>query len=191
MTRAPQRPSHSIRGGPAYTLGMPHRLVLLLALFVGGTALAHVPLFPEGPGPFEVPDPTVSKAYYLWLEPGESHVFVVPPLGRTIPVQVLVLDDERGRSQQHRARVDCGDAVRSLRRVDTPFFEGFSRIEHRYRIVDAIGPSDVPCRVEVTQTGGAGGPYTFSIGEEERFSVGDLVGLIGLGARLAAWREGP
>ncbi len=163
----------------------------LLGLFALSLASAHVPQFPEGYGPFEVDRPTISKAYYLHLAVGETHVFLVPPLARTIPVQVLVIDDERGRSLAHSARVDCGDGWRTLREFDTPFFEPYSRIEHRYRVVDAIGPSDGPCRVEVAQVDGPPGPYTFSIGDEERFSVGDLLGLATLGSRLQAWREGP
>ncbi len=165
-------------------------LALLVLLALSG-ALAHVPQFPAGDGPFDVDRPTISKAYYLHLALGETHVFLVPPLARTIPVQVLVLDDERGRAVAHRARVDCGDGWRSLQAFDTAFFEPFSRIEHRYRVVDAIGPSEGPCRVEVTQVEGPPAPYTFSIGDEERFSVGELLGLARLGSRLEAWREGP
>jgi hypothetical protein len=167
------------------------QIVALLGLLALSSAFGHVPLFPAGDGPFEVDLPTTSKAYYLHLAAGETHVFLVPPLDRTIPVQVLVIDDERGRSVAHRGRVDCGDGWRPLRDVDTPFYEPFSRIEHRYRIVDAIGPSDAPCRVSVTQVSGPPAPYTFSIGDEERFSVGDLFGLATLGSRLEAWREGP
>ena len=75
--------------------------------------------FPEGDGPFAVDRPTISKASYLHVAVGETRVFLVPPLARTIPVQVLV------------------------------------------------------------------------IGDEERFSVGDLLGLATLSSRLRAWREGP
>jgi hypothetical protein len=168
------------------------RIALVVALaHLALYAWAHVPQFPEGAGPFVVDAPTVSKAYYLHLGPGAAHVFEVPPLARSIPVQVLVLDDERGRPLRHEARVDCGDGWRTLRAVDTPFYEPFSRLEHRYRVVDAIGPSASPCRVEVRQVDGPPGPYTFSIGDEERFSVGDMLGLIRLGERLRAWREGP
>jgi hypothetical protein len=174
---------------------MRRRVVRPLGLLVGllalASALAHVPQFPTGGGPFDVDRPTISKAYYLHLATGETHAFVVPPLARAIPVQVLVLDDERGRAIAHRARVDCGDGWRDLREVDAAFYEPFSRIHHRYRVVDAIGPSATPCRVEVTQVDGPSAPYTFSIGDEERFSVGDILGLATLGARLEAWREGP
>jgi hypothetical protein len=164
---------------------------VLLGLLALSSALAHVPHFPAGDGPFAVDRPTISKAYYLHLAAGETHAFVVPPLVRAIPVQVLVLDDERGRAVAHRARVDCGDGWRALREADTAFYEPFSRIAHRYRVVDVIGPSEAPCRVEVSQVGGPPAPYTFSIGDEERFSVGDLFGLATLGSRLQAWREGP
>ncbi len=166
-------------------------LLALLGLLALTVAFAHVPQFPAGDGPFEVDRPTISKAYYLHLAAGETHLFLVPPLVRTIPVQVLVLDDERGRAVAHRARADCGDGWRALRDVDTAFYEPFSRTEHRYRVVDAIGPSEAPCRVEVTQLAGPPAPYTFSIGDEERFSVGELFGLARLGSRLEAWREGP
>jgi hypothetical protein len=165
--------------------------IAIVALASSTAAAAHVPIFPAGDGPFVVDRPAESKAYYLHLQTGATHVFVVPPVGRPIPVQVLVLDDDRGRSTEHAARVDCGLGWRSLRIVDTPFFEPFSRTEHRYRVVDAIGPSEDECRVEVVQVSGPPAPYTFSIGDEERFSLGDLIGLLTLGERLERWREGP
>lgn len=156
-----------------------------------GAAWAHVPLFPDDPGPFEVTSPTVSKAYYLRAEAGSGHTFDVGPLSRSIPVQLLVLDDERGRAQAHRVTVTCADATRELRAVDTPFYEPFSRLAHRIRVADAIGPTDVACRIEVTQVAGPPGPYTLSIGDEERFGLGDVLGLLTLEWRLDQWRREP
>jgi hypothetical protein len=156
-----------------------------------GAAWAHVPLFPDGPGPFSVTAPTVSKAYYLRAEAGAGHAFDLGPLPRSIPVQLLVLDDERGRASTHRVTVTCADDVRELRAVDTPFYEPFSRLEHRIRVADAVGPSDGPCRIEVTQVDGPPSPYTLSVGDEERFGVGDVIGLLTLEWRLDRWRRGP
>jgi hypothetical protein len=189
---APQGAARHIPSAPSIVCrGMRRITILVWLLVVARTALAHVPVFPEGEGPFDVDTPLVSKAYYLHLSVGARHAFTVPPLARAIPVQVLVLDDERGASLRHEARVDCGEGWRTLRAVDTPFFEPFSRTAHRYRVVDSIGPTATTCRIEVSQVEGPPGPYTFSIGDEERFSVGDLFGLLGLEARLRAWREGP
>jgi hypothetical protein len=163
----------------------------LIACFVAwGVVGAHVPLFPDGAGPFDVEAPTVSKAYYLRAESGSGHVFVVPPLERSIPVQLLVLDDDLGRALAHRVTARCGEAVRALRSVDVPFYEPFSRLAHRIRVADAIGPSAVPCRIEVTQVAGPAGPYTLSIGDEERFGIADVLGLLTLEWRLDRWRLG-
>lgn len=162
-------------------------LTLLLAL---SPALAHKPFFPEGDGPFALRNPTVSQAHYLRIGGGVRHVFVVPPLPRAVPVEVLVLDDALGRSLELTARWRCGGIEESLSEVDQPFFESFSRLEHRYRVVDRIGPTDEACEVIVFERRGATGPYTFALGDEERFSVGDVVGLVGLGGKLRAWQEG-
>jgi hypothetical protein len=163
----------------------------LIAFFVAwGGVCAHVPIFPDGAGPFEVDAPTVSKAYYLRSERGAGHIFVVPPLERSIPVQLLVLDDDLGRTLAHRVTARCGDEARELRTVDVPFYEPFSRLAHRIRVADVIGPSAAVCRVEVTQVAGPAGPYTLSIGDEERFSFADVFGLLTLEWRLDRWRLG-
>ena len=153
--------------------------------------MAHAPRFPEGPGPFAVEAPTISKAYYLWLERGAEHVFVVPPIERALPLQLLVLDDAIGARLAHEVWVACpGVAPRGLESLDLAYFEPFSQIAHRVRARGAMGPTTSPCEVRVRQTGGPPGPYTFVIGDEERFSASDVLGLFGLGGRLDAWREG-
>ena len=169
---------------------MHPRAWLVAAFLTWGFVAAHAPLFPEGPGPFEVDAPTVSKAYYLRTERGGGHAFVVPPLARAITVQLLVLDDEVGQALAHRVTARCGEAARELRTVDVPFYEPFSRLAHRIRVADAIGPSEVACRIEVTQVAGPAGPYTLSIGDEERFGFGDVLGLLTLEWRLDRWRLG-
>ena len=68
---------------------------------------AHVPFFPEDAGPFVVDAPTVSKAYYLRSARGTVHAFVVPPVARSIPLQLLVIDDDLGTSLAHRVTLDC------------------------------------------------------------------------------------
>jgi hypothetical protein len=169
---------------------MRRRARLIALLLTWGAVFAHVPIFPEGPGPFEVDAPTVSRAYYLRSERGGGHVFIVPPLDRSIPVQLLVLDDDLGRPLGHRVTARCGGATRELRAVDVPFYEPFSRLAHRVRVADAIGPSAEVCRVEVTQVAGPAGPYTLSIGDEERFALADVLGLLTLEWRLDRWRLG-
>lgn len=162
---------------------------LLMAL--AGAGRAHVPYFPDGADPVVVDAPTVSKAYYLRSEPGAVQEFVVAPVERSVPVQLLVLDDEAGGRLAYRVRLDCGSSPRELRPVDVPFYEPFSRLAHRIRVADALGPSATPCRIEVAHVGGPAGPYTLVVGDEERFGFGDVLGLFTLERRLRAWREGP
>ena len=167
-------------------------LALTVALLVG-SAEAHVPLFPDDDGPFEVDAPTVSKAYYLRLEAGSSHVFIVPPLSRAVPLQVLVIDDAVGARLAHEIEIACEgpDASFTTETLDLAYFEPFSHVAHRVRIRGTLGPTSGPCTVRIRQTDGPPGPYTFVIGDEERFSASDLLGLFGLGRRLDAWRDGP
>jgi len=166
------------------------RLLALLALPLVAWAAAHVPFFPDDPGPFVVDAPTVSKAYYLRSERGTVHAFVVPPVARSIPLQLLVVDDELGAQLAHRVMLDCGDGPRALRAVDVPFFERFSGIAHRIRVADALGPTATSCTIEVTQIAGPPGPYTLSMGDEERFTLRDVAGLLTLNQRLDRWRSG-
>jgi len=166
------------------------RIVLLMALAVAGWGAAHVPLFPTGPGPHEVEAPTVSKAYYLRGEFGTTQTFVVPPVARSIPLQLLVIDDDLGATLAHRVALDCGDGELELRAVDVAFFERFSGIAHRIRAVGAMGPTTATCTITVTQTAGPPGPYTLSIGDEERFTLRDVAGLLTLNQRLERWRSG-
>lgn len=160
------------------------------ALTLTAIALAHDPSFPEGDGPFTVERPTVSQAIYLRLPVGGEHVFVVDPIPRTVPLQLLVLDDDTGRAMELRATRRCGDEERALRVTDTPFYESFSRMQMRYRVIDAVGPTEVPCTVTVRERSGRGGPYTLAVGDEERFSVGAVWTLLTLRDQLRWWREG-
>lgn len=172
-------------------LGLQFRT--LLVVLAAGFASAHVPVFPEGDGPFAVEAPTVSKAYYLRLETDSAHAFVVPPLPRTVPWQVLVVDDADGARLAHDVTFACADddGAPTVERLDLAYFEPFSQVEHRIRLRGTLGPSHDACTVTVRQAAGPPGPYTFVIGDEERFSAADLLGLIGLGRRLETWREGP
>lgn len=182
---------HSIPTARGAARRLAALMVALATFALVATAAAHVPQFPEGEGPFEVEAPTVSKAYYLRLDAGRTHTFRVPPLARTVPLQVLVLDDAIGARLDHVVEIDCdGEADYRSERLDVELFEPFSQIEHRIRVRGTLGPSSAPCLVSVRQTAGPSGPYTFVIGDEERFSAADLFGLVGLGARLDAWREG-
>ena len=168
---------------------MRHLLALAVWSLVAWGA-AHVPFFPDDAGPFVVDAPTVSKAYYLRADRGTVHTFVVPPVERSIPLQLLVIDDDLGAALAHRVTLDCGDGSRALRAVDVAFFERFSGIAHRIRVADALGPTDGTCTIEVTQTAGPPGPYTLSLGDEERFSLRDVAGLLTLNQRLDRWRSG-
>jgi hypothetical protein len=168
-----------------------HGLLLVAALAVAAAAHAHVPVFPDGDAPVEVESPTVSKAYYRRLAAGAAHVYVVPPVPRAIPLQLLVLDDATGARLRHEVTVaGPGAESRSLERLDVAYHEPFSGLGHRIRARGALGPSEAGCRVTVRQTGGPPGPYTLSIGDEERFGLGDVLGLVGLGDRLERWRTG-
>jgi len=166
------------------------RVVILLALVWAGWGAAHVPLFPTGAGPHEVEAPTVSKAFYLRSETGTTHSFVIAPVARSIPLQLLVIDDELGHQVAHRVTLDCGGGAHELRAVDVAFFERFSGIAHRIRAVGAMGPTTATCTISVTQTAGPPSPYTLSIGDEERFSLRDIAGLLTLSQRLEQWRSG-
>jgi hypothetical protein len=164
------------------------RWTLTVVLFCS-FALAHKPFFPEGAGPFAISNPSVSQAHYLNLPAGQSHSFMVPALEYKVPIQLLVLDNEQGRALDFDLVWICAGQAVQLQKVDTPFYESFSKLNHRYRIVDALGPTTEACEARVSERNGAAGPYTFAIGSEEKFSIGDLFGLAGLGARLKAWQE--
>jgi hypothetical protein len=164
---------------------------LFTVLELTALGLAHHPRIYEGVGPFNVEDPKVSKAYYMTINIGELHTFVIPALGRTIPVQVLVLDDELGRSLEMFATATCNTGQDELTRLDQPFYEPFSKIEHRYQVVDTIGPTDGPCVIEIHELSKRAGPYVLSVGDEERFGVRDILGMVKLNRRLKAWKAGP
>ncbi|MFU8887741.1 MAG: hypothetical protein ACNA8N_03960 [Trueperaceae bacterium] len=86
--------------------------------------------------------------------------------------------------------ITCELSPGHLRAVDVAFIERFSGIAHRIRVADATGATDTACTIEVTQTAGPPGPYTLSIGDEERFSLRDVAGLLTLNQRLEQWRNG-
>lgn len=164
----------------------------LALLTVPAVAMAHVPFFLEGDGPFAVDEPTVSKAFYDWLSVGTAHVYEVPPVGRPIPLQLLVLDDATGAQVEHRVTVACpGEDPRELATLDVAYTERFSGIAHRIRARGAMGPTDAACTVTLRQLAGPPAPYTFSIGDEERFTAADMVGLLRLNARLERWGSAP
>lgn len=165
-------------------------LAVLVGLTILSAAFAHDPSFPTGEGPFAVHRPTVSQAIYLRLAEGGEHVFVVDPIERQVPLQLLVLDDELGRTLELRATWTCAGGTRDLRPIDTPFYEAFSRMAMRYRVVDVVGPTTEPCTVTVREVGGRAGPYTLAIGEEERFSFGSIWTLLTLRDQLRWWQEG-
>lgn len=171
---------------------MSHRLVRAAAvatLLLSFVALAHRPRFPAGAGPFPVEDPLVSKAYYMRLDPGARHVFVLAPVDTAVPLQLLVLDDEAGRLLELVGSLRCAGDTRTLTEVDQPFFEEFTRMEMRYRAVDSVGPTEGECEVEVFERRGRGGSYVLAVGSEESFAFEDLVGLLTLGSRLESWRR--
>jgi hypothetical protein len=137
-----------------------------------------------------VDTPAVSKAYYVQSVPGEPWTFHVDPVDRAVPVQVLVLDDEAGRAARFTATVDCGAAAEPVRAVDVPFYEPFSRLHHRIVAAGGLGPSDAVCVLRVVQTAGGGVPITVVVGDEERFSVADVIGLLDLPRKLERWQAG-
>jgi hypothetical protein len=165
-------------------------LAVLAVIAMLSAGFAHDPSFPAGDGPFAVHRPTVSQAIYLRLPAGGEHVFVVDPIQRQVPLQLLVLDDELGRSLELLATWTCAGDTRELRRTDTPFYEAFSRMAMRYRVVDVVGPTTESCTVTVRELEGRAGPYTLAIGEEERFSFGSIWTLLTLRDQLRWWQEG-
>ena len=164
-------------------------LIILLSTLCFSCGFAHRPFFLEGSGPFDVTNPEVSKAYYLRMAEGETHSFVVEPLARAVPIQVLVLDNEQGRSLDFEATWTCEGETEVLREVDVYFHEPFSNLEHRYRVMDSRGPSSTPCILSVRERQGYTGPYTVSVGDEERFTVADIFGFFDWGSRLAQWQS--
>ena len=169
---------------------MRRLLLAPLALALLGTAWAHAPHFPAAGEPVPVAAPAVSKAYYVQSVPGEPWTFHVDAVDRAVPVQVLVLDDEAGRAARFAASVDCGAGPDPVRTVDVPFYEPFSRLHHRIVAAGALGPSDDVCVVTVVQIAGAGVPATVVVGDEERFSFADVVGLRDLPRKLERWQAG-
>jgi len=153
-------------------------------------SFAHKPRFPEGDGPFEVVEPSMSQAFYLYLGEGEQHSFVVPPLDRLEPLELLVLDNELGQSLDFKMEWRCGDAFKALRYLDEPFREPFSGMNHRYRVVDAVGPTEEACIATVWENTGKAGPYTFAIGKDERFGFADMAIFFTLGTDLRTWMDG-
>lgn len=162
----------------------------LIALLAWGSAVAHVPFFPTGGDAVVVEEPAVSKAYYVHGSIGTEQAFEIVAVDRSVPLQVLVLDDEAGRRARWRAELDCGAERVPLRAVDVPFYEPFSGLEHRIVAVGSLGPSDDTCELHIAQTAGAGVPYTVVVGDEERFRFTDVLGLLDLPRKLERWREG-
>lgn len=163
-------------------------LAALLAL--AGAVLGHQPRFPDGPGPYEVEKPQESQAFYLRIDPGGWQRFVLPPLPEPVPVQLLVIDDDAGRAMRLASRWLCNGRERALRRVDRSFYEPYTGLEMRYRMMDVLGPSGAPCELWVWDARGDGGPYVLAVGHEERFALADLLALLTLDRRLEAWRRG-
>lgn len=164
--------------------------VCLIVVCALSFTLAHKPFFPEGESPYDIGDPTTSQAHYLQIASGEVHRFLVPPLTEVVPIEVLVLDNELGRSLDMEAVWICEGSRKTLTKVDQSFFEEFSQIEHRYKTVDGVGPTTEACEVEIRELTGKAGPYTFAIGAAERFNVADLLGFFSLGDKLANWQAG-
>ena len=169
---------------------MRRHLLAPLVLAVLGVALAHAPHFPAPGEAVHVDAPTVSKAYYVQALPGAPWTFEVDPVARAVPVQVLVLDDDAGRAARFETSVDCGEGAAPVRTTDVAFYEPFSRMHHRIVAAGALGPSAGACVVRVVQTVGAGVPITVVIGDEERFSFTDVVGLLDLPRKLERWQAG-
>ncbi len=162
----------------------------MIAVLWLGWAAAHVPVFPADDEGVLVEEPWVSKAYYVHGSVGSEQTFEIPPVDRTVPLQVLVLDDEAGRRARWRSELFCGDERVRLRDVDVPFYEPFSRLEHRVVAVGSLGPSERTCILHVGQTAAAGVPYTVVVGDEERFAFADVLGLLDLPRKLERWRSG-
>lgn len=165
------------------------RLFVTILILSISFAFAHKPFFPEGDGPFAIRNAVVSQAHYLTLSENEVHTFYIPALTQTVPLQVLVLDNELGRSLEMQAALSCEGETRLLEKADQAFYEEFSRIDHRYKVLDFAQVNSKPCELQISEANGKAGPYTFSIGIEEKFDLADVVGLFSLNAKLKAWQE--
>ncbi|MCA9840263.1 MAG: hypothetical protein KC422_25355 [Trueperaceae bacterium] len=163
---------------------------LVVLLCCSGFAFAHKPFFPEAGTPIEIQNPIISQAHYLQIKEGSSQRFIIPALERAVPVEVLVLDDDLGRSLEMQASLSCDGQERPLTKSDQPFFETFSKLHHRYKVIDTIGPTEQACEISVSEKSGKAGPYTFAIGSEERFDFGDMLGFFSLGEKLEQWQKG-
>ena len=156
-----------------------------------GLGMAHQPRFPSGGGPVRVETPTVSQAFYANLAVRQSQIYKLPLLPRPIPIGVLVSDDAVGRNLQLQGELHCGETVSSLKMVDRPFYESFTRMHLRYRLETDLGPTSEACELVLSERSGKGGSYILSVGDEERFGLGDVLELFSLGERLRRWKEGP
>ena len=156
-----------------------------------GLALAHQPRFLGGGGPVKVENPTVSQAFYAKLAARQSQTYKLPVLSRSIPIGVLVSDDGVGRSLQLQGELHCGESVSSLNLVDRPFYESFTRMHLRYRLETELGPTSEACELILSERLGKPASYILSVGDEERFGLGDVLELFNLGERLRRWKEGP
>ncbi len=165
------------------------RLSLTILLLSISFAFAHKPFFPEGDGPFTIRNAVVSQAHYLSLNEKEVHIFYIPALTQTVPLQVLVLDNELGRSLDMQAVLSCEGEARLLEKADQAFYEEFSSINHRYKILDFAEANSHVCELQISEASGKAGLYTFSIGIKEKFDLADVMGLFSLSAKLKAWQE--
>jgi hypothetical protein len=166
-------------------------LLVSLIVLLGCISFGHKPRFIEGAGPFTVEEPTISQAFYHQFTASETYSFVVPPLPVAVPVEVLILDNALGQSLDFEASWICEGSEMALEAVDVPFFEEFSRINHRYRVVDGVGPTSSSCEIRVTETTGQAAPYVFAIGEIESFGFNDVMGFLTLGDKLKKWQAFP
>ncbi len=160
-----------------------------ILLFLG-FAFAHKPYFPVSGQPIAIQNPTVSQAHYLHFLAGSSQSFIIPALEKAVPIEVLVLDDDLGRSLEPQALWICAGESITLSQVDQAFYEEFSKLHHRYKVADSVGPTSEPCEVRISEASGKVGPYTFAIGSEEKFDFGDMLGFFSLGEKLERWQNG-
>ena len=165
-------------------------LLLCLVLLCLGLSFAHKPFFPEAGEPIRIDKPIISQAHYLQFEKGSSQTFIIPVLEQPVPIEVLVLDNDLGRSLVPQAIWVCEGESKVLSQVDQPFYEGFSKLQHRYKVADSVGPTASICEVRISEASGQTGPYTFAIGIEERFEFGDMLGFFSLAEKLERWQNG-
>lgn len=183
-------------------------LTLLILVLAGGVACAHRPVFlsPETEDPYTVSQPEISQAIYRELVPGQVDYYrlTVPQQGLDLFTQLLV--PTRGQEQDFRPSLALLGPGLPPARGELPlaipegsgavimdwedkgiFFEPFTQT--RYDMARELRRS-LPggeWQLAVFHPQGHGGRYTLTLGEEERWSLKDIIRFPNMWLRTRWW----